>query len=130
MNQSGVQKTLALTDTIIVIVVVVRLFAIKVFGKRRQSASALLLGLFLSLQAMAILPALHAWVHPDSSDPDHECAVTLLLHGQVDASSVAEPAFRAPECLIFNQAPPRTIFASVDIRLLPSRGPPASPALA
>ena len=102
----------------------------KVFRKQRQGASALLLALFLSLQAMAALPALHALAHPDSSNPDHECAVTLFAHGQVDAPSATAPVFRAPVCPIFSQSLPGIIFVSADIRLLPSRGPPDSPALA
>jgi hypothetical protein len=101
-----------------------------VFRKRRRGASALLLGLLLSLQAMAVFPALHAIVHPDCADADHECAVTLFAHGQIDASSTAAPVFCIPACLTFSQSPPPIIFVSTDIRLLPSRGPPASPALA
>ena len=97
--------------------------------KKRQSVSALLLGLFLCLQAMAVFPALHALVHPDACDPDHECAVTLFAHGQVDAPNTAAPVFRAPAVLIFSQSPPRLIFVSADIRLLPGRGPPGLPAL-
>jgi hypothetical protein len=106
------------------------MFSMKGFRRKRQSASAFLLGLFLSLQAMAVFPALHALVHPDCSDPDHECAVTLFAHGQVDASPAAAPVFLAPARLVFRQSPPRIIFVSADIRLLPSRGPPPSPALA
>jgi hypothetical protein len=37
------------------------------------------------------------------------------------------PVFRAPLGLIFSQSPPRVIFVSADIRLLPGRGPPAAP---
>jgi hypothetical protein len=108
---------------------VVRKFFTRYFRKKRQAASVLLLGLFLSLQAMAALPALHSLVHPDASDPGHECAVTLFSHGQVDVSSAAVSAFRAPALLSSSQELPRVIFVSADIRLLPSRGPPVSPAL-
>jgi len=108
---------------------VVSKFFTKVFRRKRQGASAFLLGLFLSLQAMAAFPALHALVHPDAGDPDHECAVTLFCHGQIDVSSTAAPVFCAPARLIFSQSLPRIIFVSADIRLLPGRGPPASPAL-
>ena len=101
----------------------------KVFRKKRRSASALLLGLFLSLQAMAVLPALHALVHHDASEPGHECAVTLFSHGQVDASTTTVPVVCAPAPLVFSQSPPGIIFVSTDVRLLPGRGPPASPAL-
>jgi hypothetical protein len=79
---------------------------------------------------MAIFPALHELVHPDCNDADHECAVTLFSHGQVDAASTIAPVFCAPVCVIFSQLLPEVIFVSTDIRLLPSRGPPASPALA
>lgn len=109
---------------------VFRLSVMGALKKRRRSASAFLLGLFLSLQAMAVLPALHALIHSDASDPDHECAVTMLTHGQVSTSAVVPPVFQAPEQVRFTLAEPKTIFASVDIQLLPCRGPPASPALA
>jgi hypothetical protein len=88
-----------------------------------------LLALFLLLQAMAALPALHALVHPDAADPDHECAVTFFAHGQVDAPDTAAPVFHAPAPPVFSQPLPRVIFVSADIRLLPGRGPPVSPAL-
>jgi hypothetical protein len=110
-------------------VIVAQMFSMKAFRKKRQGVSALLLCLFLSLQAMAVFPALHALVHPDACDPDHECAVTLFSHGQVDASPAAAPVFCAPARLVFRQSPPDVIFVSADIRLLPSRGPPASSAL-
>jgi hypothetical protein len=110
--------------------IVAQMFSMKGFRKKRQGVSALLLVLFLSLQAMATFPALHALVHHDACDPDHECAVTLFSHGQVDAPGTAAPVFCAPVRLVFSQTPPRIIFVSADIRLLPSRGPPASPALA
>ena len=105
-------------------------FFTKVLQTKRQGASALLLFLFLSLQAMAALPGLHALVHPDASDPAHECAVTLLSHGQIDVSSAAETVFRNAQLVVFNAEPPRIIFISTDIRLLPGRGPPVSSALA
>jgi hypothetical protein len=105
------------------------MFSMKVFRKQRRSASALLLGLFLSLQAMAVLPALHALVHHDAAEPGHECAVTLFSHGQVDASTTAAPVVCAPTTLVFSQSLPEIIFVSTDVRLLPGRGPPASSAL-
>jgi len=105
------------------------MFSMKSFRKKRQGVSALLLGLFLSLQAMSAFPALHSLVHPDSADPSHECAVTLLSHGKVDVSTAAAPVLFAPARVIFSQLRPSVIFVSADIRLLPSRGPPASPAL-
>jgi hypothetical protein len=105
------------------------MLSMKVFRKKRRGASALLLVLFLFLQAMAASPALHTLVHHDAADPDHECAVTLFAHGQVNFSSTAAPVFCAPAGLIFSESSPRIIFVSADVRLLPGRGPPASSAL-
>jgi hypothetical protein len=105
------------------------MFSMKVFRKKRQGASALLLGLFLFLQALSISPALHALVHSDAAEPGHECAVTLFTHGQVNASTTTVPVVCTAARIVFCQAPPRVIFVSADVRLLPGRGPPASPAL-
>ncbi len=95
------------------------------FKEARQAVAALCLLLFLAVQAMAASPALHALVHSDSTDPSHQCAVTLFLHGQVHSSSAAiAPARSAP---VFAAEPLvcAAIFASSDVRLLPSRGPPS-----
>lgn len=100
--------------------------SIKAWRKKRQALAAFLLGSFLFLQALAALPALHLWIHPDASDSDHECAVTLFIHGQVTAAATPAPVFHAPQVVLFREAEPKTIFVSADIRLLPSRGPPAS----
>jgi hypothetical protein len=105
------------------------MFSMKAFRMKRQAACALLLSLFLSLQAMATFPALHAFIHHDACDPDHQCAVTLFSHGQVNASPASVLVFCALACLFFSQALPGVIFVSADIRLLPSRAPPACPAL-
>jgi hypothetical protein len=105
------------------------MFSMKVFRKKRQRASALLLGLFLFLQALSISPALHALVHSDAAEAGHECAVTLFTHGQINASATAVPIVCTATRVIFCQSPPQAIFVSADVRLLPGRGPPASPAL-
>jgi hypothetical protein len=109
--------------------VVATLFSMKALGRIRRSASALFLGLFLSLQAMAILPALHALLHPDAYDSDHECAVTLFTHGQVDVSTPDVAVVPAPIIVHFAQPAPSIIFVSTDVSLMPGRGPPGFPAL-
>ena len=95
------------------------------FKKARQGAAALCLFILLAVQAMAAIPALHALVHNDSSDPSHQCAVTMFLHGQVHASSAAVAVARSAPA--FAEAPllGDAIFVSADVRLLPCRGPPA-----
>lgn len=46
-------------------------------------ASAVIGGLLFAL-VLAAVPQLHAWVHPDSDAPDHECAVTLIASGSFE----------------------------------------------
>jgi hypothetical protein len=82
--------------------------------------------IFVAIYAMAAVPALHELVHHDASDPSHQCAVTLLLTGQVHCpGTVVQAAKPAP--VLISVAPSRRIVCiSADVRLLPSRGPPSS----
>ena len=34
--------------------------------------------------AMAVSPPLHKWLHHDADEPDHLCAVTAFISGQID----------------------------------------------
>ncbi len=88
------------------------------------------LALILTLSLLASCPSLHKFVHKDADDAGHECAVTLFSHGQIDASPAVVHMFCAPAHQIFIPSRPCIIFVSADVRLLPGRGPPASPALA
>jgi len=91
----------------------------------KGDAGFICLVVFLLLQIMAAVPAFHAWAHPDARDPGHECVVTLLLHGQVH-SPATEVEVTKPLPLLLSPAPARRVdFVSADVRLLPSRGPPA-----
>lgn len=54
----------------------------------------LAVGYLLAL-AMAVSPALHHWIHPDSDGPDHHCVATTLADGQVD-SPLLTPILAAP----------------------------------
>jgi hypothetical protein len=95
------------------------------FKEARQGAAAVCLLIFLAVQAMAAVPALHALVHSNSSEASHQCAVTLILHGQVHAASATVDAVRsAPE---FSTEPlsGNAVFVSADVRLLACRGPPS-----
>jgi hypothetical protein len=91
----------------------------------KSGAAFFCLGVFLLVQSMAAVPALHAWAHPDARDPGHECAVTLFLHGQLHSSATEVAVTKHPPVLV-SQAPVRRVdLVSSDVRLLPSRGPPA-----
>jgi hypothetical protein len=97
------------------------------FARAVKSGGAVLcLGVLLLVQTMAAAPAFHAWVHHDANDPNHECAVTLFAHGQVHSPATGVEIAQAPAVLIVLE-PARSIdFVSTDVRLLPSRGPPAA----
>ncbi len=99
------------------------------FKEARRGTAALCLFIFLAVQAMVAVPALHALVHANSSDPTHQCAVTLLLHGQVHASSPAVGAVRNAPAYASEPFLAAAVFASADVRLLPCRGPPADRSL-
>jgi hypothetical protein len=82
------------------------------------------LGVFLLVQTMAAIPAFHAWVHHDAREPEHECAVTLFLNGQVHSVSTDVAVVQRQPVTVF-QAPAHGVdFVSADVRLLHSRGPP------
>jgi hypothetical protein len=82
---------------------------------------------FLSLLLFTSSAQLHKLIHPDADSADHECAVTMLAHGQVNAS-VAPPVLIAFVAAIFFLLPllQSAVFSSFDYRLCPSRAPPRS----
>jgi hypothetical protein len=91
----------------------------------KNGAGFFCLGVFLLVHVMAAVPAFHAWAHQDAREPGHECAVTLILHGQVH-TPVTEVEVAKHQPILFSSAPARSVhFISADVRLLPSRGPPA-----
>jgi hypothetical protein len=93
---------------------------------RRWAMAGLLLGLFLFVLAMTQSESLHHLVHVDSKQTSHQCAVTMLRGGQVDApppSTVSIPVPQVVAVVVFTQ--PSAIFVSFDFTLLPSCGPPA-----
>ena len=91
----------------------------------KSGAGVFCMGVFLFVQFMAAVPAFHEWFHHDAADPNHECAATLFLHGQVHSPTTEVEALRCPAVFI-SFAPARGAdFVSVDVRLRPSRGPPA-----
>lgn len=94
-------------------------------NKAKRGCALLWLGVFLFLQAMLLFPAVHQLVHPDSGDADHQCAVTLFAHGQVDCSDTAVPVIRSEPVAVFIQSWREAGFVSLDLRLIPGRDPPS-----
>jgi hypothetical protein len=100
-------------------------YAKHIFGRRGWAAVSLCLTGLLWLQlAMAASEPLHKFFHADADDPGHECAVTLFVHGQVDASPVDVP-FIVPVTRL-ETTPPAifSIFSATIKDLPPGRAPP------
>ena len=100
------------------------------FLRRHQAVIALVLaGIVLLLNAMAASPGLHELFHPDAGQPQHQCAVTMFAHGQVDSVDVDVPV-AAPLPLIQTVSPIVISFYSPAIENLPAgRAPPVPSAV-
>jgi hypothetical protein len=90
----------------------------------KRGISALLLGMLLLLQAMVALPALHQLIHYDAASSAHQCAVTMLAHGQIDCATTDVRACGLNLVLMPGARLPDVHFVSTDLQLQPSRGPP------
>ena len=103
---------------------VVQFIACHAFRRGRAIVALLLTALVLLLNAMAISPALHELFHADAGNCQHQCAVTLFAHGQVDAATTDVPVM-VPVAL-FQTAPALEFFKfSPSIENLPGgRAPP------
>jgi hypothetical protein len=90
----------------------------------KLSLGSLLVCLVLLLNALAASPNLHELFHPDAGKVEHQCAVTLFAHGQVDSAAVDLP----PAAVIASiQLSPRleiSVFAPAIENLPAGRAPP------
>jgi hypothetical protein len=77
---------------------------------------------FLSL--VSVDHALHECLHENAGQPDHECVLTLLSQGQIEAGQVTvEPAVQTTRFIAFSLS--HEILPTPVMRgLPPSRGPP------
>lgn len=91
----------------------------------RRAWAAAGLGLFLTLLLFTSSEPLHKLVHPDADSPDHHCAVTLFLQGQVNAAETVSLLVAFVAALFFLLPPLQSaVFSSFDYRFAPSRAPP------
>ena len=84
------------------------------------------MALLLILNVMAAVPALHELVHRDADQADHQCAVTLFAHGNVESATPLVNAILPAEA---TNAIPHLAFCifTPPIDLLPlGRAPPAA----
>jgi hypothetical protein len=93
-----------------------RVFHLRVFHPclhRLLAASGAALVLLLSV--LAASPELHAWLHGNAGETDHECVITLFQHGMVAAAAEIALVFVA---LIL---PARVAAAPAALHLAPPR---------
>ena len=91
---------------------------------RRWWAGTLLLGVFLFGLALTYSESLHQRVHADAGKPGHQCLVTLLAAGQIDAVPAAI-SIRFTSGDVFLLAwPDIPVFRSPAYSIPPGRGPP------
>jgi hypothetical protein len=92
----------------------------------RMSFGILSVLLVLLLNLLAATPSLHKEVHADAGENQHQCAVTLFAHGQVD-SPVVEVAAAIPVAPAdFLPLTTVSIFNASVAMLPPGRAPPGS----
>ena len=92
----------------------------------KAAGSLLCLGLFIFLELLAVSPELHQYFHPDANQPDHQCGVTLMAHGQVDAAPGALTVVLSPLFAFEIPSLPLAAPVTVDHHFSPGRAPPAS----
>jgi hypothetical protein len=89
----------------------------------------LLVALVLLLDAMAASPELHELIHADAGKADHQCAVTLFAHGQVECAAVDVAAILPPASAPLLFFLPLPVFTAAVETLPPGRAPPGLPAV-
>jgi hypothetical protein len=82
--------------------------------------------LVLVLNLLAASAALHEWLHADAGKTDHECAVTLFAHGQMDSTAVEVAAILPVAPVEFLPLTSVSVFKALVETLPPGRGPPFS----
>lgn len=93
--------------------------------RSRSVIAGSLLALFLFVLAMAQFETLHESCHAEAKQADHQCAVTTLHSGMVDASATDTAIVPAPPVVVSEPITGISFVSSADYSLLPSRGPPA-----
>jgi hypothetical protein len=82
--------------------------------------------LVLLLSVLAASPGLHAWLHSNAGETDHECIITLYQHGVVTAAAEVALVVVALVLLAWvSAAPPALHLASPRYWLPPGQAPPA-----
>ncbi len=99
----------------------------KLFSRAKAPFSALLVFVFLFVQALAADAHLHQQAHDDAHAPEHQCAATTVAQGQIDLPATGAVLFDLPLATSVEsaQAP-----AVLSIRFSPVDSPRGPPSLA
>ena len=82
--------------------------------------------LVLLLSVLAASPGLHAWLHGNAGETDHECVITLFQHGVVAAAAEVALVVVALVLLAWVAAAPAALYlAPPRYWLPPGHAPPA-----
>jgi hypothetical protein len=75
--------------------------------------------LVLLLSVLAASPGLHAWLHSNAGETDHECVITLFQHGVVAATAEVALVFMALVLLAWVAATPAALCLALPRYWLP-----------
>jgi hypothetical protein len=93
----------------------------------RRFIALICLGLFLSLELLSSVPALHKLLHSDADSAAHHCAITLFNHGNVQSADTSAPIVIFLGALLFSLPILRSaVFSPFDYCPSSSRAPPAA----
>ena len=85
-----------------------------------------MVGLVLLLNALAASPNLHELFHPDAGKVEHQCAVTLFAHGQVDSAAVVLTPATVADLVQLSLRLEISVFTPAIENLPAGRAPPVS----
>jgi hypothetical protein len=81
--------------------------------------------LVLLLAILAVNPSLHARLHADAGQADHECVITLFQQGVIPETAALVLVVAPLIPVVFAAARPSLCLAPARCRLPPGRAPPA-----
>jgi hypothetical protein len=98
-------------------------YSFKKLGK--PCVAVLLIGLVSLLNLMAVAPALHQAIHHDAGRADHDCAVTMFAHGNVELATCDIPVVMPTIGITTTPLLELSVFSTAIENLPFGRAPPA-----
>ena len=92
----------------------------------RMPFGVLSISLVLLLNLLAAAPTLHEWFHTDAAQDDHQCAVTMFAHGQVDSAAMDVSVFVPVISAVAAPQIEFSVFHPAIENLPAGRGPPVA----